>query len=60
MCLILAPNALLQKANYLRWTDALLDTVADAEPLTPIYRHNLYESWTVFFWSYLESLTEEA
>lgn len=59
LCLVLAPNALYEKIKYLRWTDALLDTVSDAESLTPIYRHNLYESWTVFFWGYLEALSEE-
>ena len=59
LCLVLAPNALYEKIKYLRWTDGLLDHVSDHEPLTPIYRHNLYESWIVFFWSYLEALVEE-
>lgn len=59
MPLIFAPMALLEKINYLRWSDSLLDSVADVEPLTPIYRHNLYESWVVFFWSYLDAITTE-
>ncbi len=57
--LIFAPKALHEKIKYLRWTDSLLDAVSNSEPLTPIYRHNLYESWIVFFWSYLEAITED-
>ena len=60
ICLALAPSAMYEKIQYLRWTDELLNVTKDANKDSEKYRHNLYESWVVFFWSYLESFTEEA
>ncbi|TAJ93900.1 MAG: hypothetical protein EPO31_06895 [Gammaproteobacteria bacterium] len=57
LALILAPNDLMEKIDYLRYVDALLSVAPKSDSLEALYRHNLYESWVVFLWSYLEFLT---
>jgi hypothetical protein len=59
LCLVLAPKAIHEKVKYLRWTDGVLSFAEEANSESQKYRHNLYESWVVFFWSYIESLSEE-
>lgn len=59
LALILAPNDLLEKIDYLRHVDTLLSVAPKPNSLDDLYRHNLYESWVIFLWGYLEFITDQ-
>lgn len=55
--IIMSLSSLHEKTQYLRWTNTILDTVKTSDSEAIKYRHNLFESWIVFFWSFIEFVT---